>query len=126
MKDSRTSRYLRFIFLIEMLACVAILIWNVFASASVSAQLDDMGRSLETALGRERKQQREYDQTVEKIASAREELDAILPEAEAVRAAKADQVAERKALRARKEELEAQLAELTGQDEPEEEESADE
>ena len=102
-----------------MLACVAVLIWNVFASASVSARIDDMRRSVETAEGRERKQQREYDQAVADIAATREELASILPEAEAVREAKADQVAERKALKQRKAELEAQLAELTGAEEEE-------
>ena len=118
MKFPRPVLYL---FVILMGVCTLILIWQIPASSSMEFSLSEARLSLETAQGRERKQQSEYDRTAENIQAAKEQLEAITPQHEEVLAAKDTQVAERKELKARREELQAQIAALLPEDSVKEE-----
>ena len=102
---------LRRIFVLIMFFCVMVYIWYIPAMNSMQFSLQEAHTSLETSQGRERKQTAEYDQVQQKILDARNRLELLLPEAEAVRKQKDAQIAEKKALKQRKSELEAQLAE---------------
>ena len=108
----KLPRSVLYLFVIVMGICTLILIWQVPASSSMSYSLSEARLSLETAQGRERKQQAEYDKAVKDIQEAKEQLEAITPQHEEVIAAKDAQVAERKELKARKEELQAQIEAL--------------
>ena len=108
----KLSRSILYLFVIVMGICTLILIWQVPASSSMSFQLSEARLSLETARGRERKQQAEYDKALQNIEEARAQLEAITPQHEEVVAAKESQVAERKELKARREELKKQIEAL--------------
>ena len=108
----KQSRWFLCIFAALMGVCTLIFIWQVPASSSMAFRLSEAQLSLETAQGRERKQQAEYDRAVQDIQAAKEQLEAITPQHEEVQAARDAQVAERKELKARKEELLKLLAAL--------------
>ena len=108
----KLPRSLLYFFVIVMGICTLILIWQVPASTSMSFSLSEARLSLETAQGRERKQQAEYDKAFEDIQEAKKQLEDITPQHEAVLAARDAQVAEKKELKARKEELRAQISAL--------------
>ena len=55
------------LFTLVMLACVLFLVWYLPAIGQRRFSLEDVQKSLETSLGRERKQQYEYDETVAAI-----------------------------------------------------------
>lgn len=76
---------------------------------SLEYQVEDLTRSVETSHQRERKQQYEYDQVVEKLPATKAELETVTPQAEAAQATVTDLKAQRKALREEKETLEAEL-----------------
>ena len=61
MKKNSTMAVL---FTVIMLACVMFIVWYLPAVSQRRFQLVDVQKSLETSLGRERKQQSEYDETV--------------------------------------------------------------
>ena len=117
----KLPRSVLYLFAILMGLCTLILIWQVPASSSMEFSLSEARLSLETAQGRERKQQSEYDRAAENIQAAKEQLEAITPQHEEVLAAKDAQVAERKELKARREELQAQIAALLPAETAEEE-----
>ena len=119
----KQSRWFLCLFAVLMGICTLILIWQVPASSSMAFRLSEAQLSLETAQGRERKQQVEYDQVLQDIQAAKEQLEAITPQHEEVQAARDTQVAERKELKARKEELLKQLAALQPEETGEEEAS---
>ena len=119
----KQSRWFLCIFAALMGVCTLIFIWQVPASSSMAFRLSEAQLSLETAQGRERKQQAEYDRAVQDIQIAKEQLEAITPKHEEVQAARDAQVAERKELKARKEELLKQLAALLPEGAAEEEAS---
>ena len=54
-------------FTFVMLICVLFVIWYLPSVSQRRFQLEDIQKSLETSLGRERKQQSEYDETVSSI-----------------------------------------------------------
>ena len=117
----KQSRWFLCLFFFFFVICTLILIWEVPASSSMAFRLSEAQLSLETAQGRERKQQAEYDRAVQDIQDAKEQLEAITPQHGEVQAARDAQVAERKELKARKEELLKQLADLLPEETAEEE-----
>ena len=119
----KQSRWFLCLFAVLMGFCTLVLIWQVPASSSMAFRLSEAQLSLETAQGRERKQQAEYDRAVQDIQAAKEQLEAIMPQHEEVQAARDAQVAERKELKAKKEELLKQLAALLPGETAEEEAS---
>ena len=98
------------LFAFVMMVFVAFLVWYLPAVNNMRFSLEDTRKSIETSLGRERKQQHEYDETVAAIPETEAELERLAPLVESaeeeVRALKK----ERKALRAEKKELEASLS----------------
>ena len=108
----KLPRSILYLFVIIMGICTLIFIWQVPESSSMSYKLSEARLSLETAQGRERKQQAEYDKALQSIEEARVQLEAITPQHDEVVAAKEAQVAERKELKTRREELKAQIEAL--------------
>ena len=94
------------LFSLVMMFCVLFLIWYLPAVAQLRFDLADTQKSLETSLGRERKQQYEYDETVASIPEVEAELERVLPLTEAVKEEVKALKKERKALRKEKRELE--------------------
>ena len=105
---NRREKVLAGVFVLVMLAFSVLLAAWVPLRAALDFSIADTSLSLETSRGRERKQQMEYDQVLEALPAVREELAEIQPRAEAA----AEQVRllkeERKALRARKKQKEAE------------------
>ena len=98
------------IFTVVMLVFVCFIAWYIPSSGQLHFRLEDIQKSLETSQGRERKQQREYDETVVALPEIQADLDRILPLSEAAKQEVKDLKAERKKLRREKEDLEAQSA----------------
>lgn len=94
------------VFTVIMLICVMFIIWYLPAVSQRHFQLDDIQKSLETSLGRERKQQSEYDETVSSIPLVEAELERVLPLTETAKEEVKALKKERKALRKEKKELE--------------------
>lgn len=97
------------IFVLVMLLCVLFIAWYLPTVSDLRYRLQDANISLETSQGRERKQQHEYDETVEALAEAREELARVQPLADQAAEEKNAMKEERKALRQEKKELEEKL-----------------
>ena len=98
-----------------MLLFVLFLVWYIPSVTGRTFALHDVMKSLETSQGRERKQQYEYDKVIAEIPELQEELDLILPQAEAAEKEVSELKAERKKLREEKKELEKQLNEIPAQ-----------
>ncbi len=94
------------LFSIVMMIFVAFLLWYIPAVSSLRFTLNDKQQSLETSQGRERKQQYEYNQTVEAIPETEAELERVLPLCEEAQEKVRELKKERKALRNEKKELE--------------------
>ena len=99
------SAYAMF-FTVIMLICVLFIVWYLPAVSQRRFQLEDTQKSLETSLGRERKQQSEYDETVAALPEVEAELDRVLPLTEVAKEEVKSLKKERKALRKEKKELE--------------------
>ena len=97
------------LFVLVMLLCVLFIAWYLPTVSDLRYRLQDANISLETSQGRERKQQHEYDETVEALAEAREELARVQPLADQAAEEKNAMKEERKALRQEKKELEEKL-----------------
>lgn len=97
-------------FTFVMLICVLFIIWYLPSVSQRRFQLEDIQKSLETSLGRERKQQSEYDETVSSIPVVEAELEQVLPQTEAAKAEVKALKKERKALRSEKKELEGSVS----------------
>ena len=93
-------------FVLVMLLFVLFIFWYVPSESSLRFQLQDVGKSLETSQGRERKQQKEYDEAAEAIPETEAEIARVLPLAEAAQKEVNDLKAQRKQLRNEKNELE--------------------
>ncbi len=100
-----------FFILIMFLFVLFLAVWTPL-NARQSARLQEARMSLETSQGRERKQQHEYDQVLEELPKARQELAEIQPRTDEALQLVADLKAQRKDLRATKKELEAQLEQM--------------
>ena len=94
------------LFTVIMLICVLFIVWYLPAVSQRRFQLEDTQKSLETSLGRERKQQSEYDETVAALPEVEAELERVLPLTEAAKEEVKSLKKERKALRKEKKELE--------------------
>ena len=94
------------LFTVTMLVCVLFIVWYLPAVNKRLFQLEDIQKSLETSLGRERKQQSEYDETVGLIPEVETELERILPLVEAAKEEVKILKKERKTLRKQIKELE--------------------
>lgn len=103
MKKNRT---LTVLFTVIMLICVQFIVWYLPAVSQRRFQLVDIQKSLDTSLGRERKQQSEYDETVALIPEVEAELERVLPLTDAAKEEVKSLKKERKALRKEKKELE--------------------
>ena len=99
------------LFSLVLMVFVVFLIWYIPSVEARKFQLEDLGKSLETSQGRERKQQYEYDQTVAEIPEVQEKLDLLIPESEAAQQEVDQLKQERKQLREEKKRLEALLSE---------------
>lgn len=119
----KQPRWILYLFAVLMGICTLILIWQVPASSSMSFKLSEAQLSLETARGRERKQQSEYDRALEDIQAAKELLEALTAPHEEALAARDAQVSERKELKARRDQLKEQIAALMPENTVEEEAS---
>ena len=93
-------------FTVIILICVLFIVWYLPAVSQRRFQLEDTQKSLETSLGRERKQQSEYDETVAALPEVEAELERVLPLTEAAKEEVKSLKKERKALRKEKKELE--------------------
>ena len=98
--------FLPVLFALVMLLCVLFQVWYLPAYCERRFRLEDVQKSLETSLGRERKQQLEYDETVAAIPLTEEELARVAPLAEAAQKEVRELKKERKQLRKEKKELE--------------------
>ena len=92
-------------FTVIMLICVLFIVWYLPAVSQRRFQLGDTQKSLETSLGRERKQQSEYDETVAALPEVEAELERVLPLTEVAKEEVKSLKKERKALRKEKKEL---------------------
>ena len=91
-----------------MLLCVIFVICYLPAVNSLRFRLEDVGKSLETSQGRERKQQYEYDEAAAAIPEVQAELDRMIPLNDQAKQELQDLKAERKKLRKEKKSLEKQ------------------
>lgn len=107
MKTSRSS--LPVVFALVMILFVLFIIWYLPSAGELRFRIDDIGKSIETSRGRERKQQHEYDETVSAIPKVQAEIDRVRPLADTAALEITELKAERKRLRAVKKALEAQL-----------------
>ena len=106
MKNSRSV--LPVLFSLLMLICVLFIVWYLPSVGERRFLLQDVQKSLETSIGRERKQQHEYDETVAALSEVQKDLDRILPLAEAAKAEVKALKEERNGLREEKKQFEAQ------------------
>ena len=114
MKQSRSV--FAWIFAAVMMLCVAYMIWYVAALSNVRFRLQDVGKSIETSRGRERKQQHEYDETVAEIPVVQAEIDRITPLADEAKRQVQALKAERKQLREEKKKLDSESGENAKQE----------
>lgn len=96
-------------FVLVMLLCVLFVAWYLPSVSDLRFRLQDAQISLETSQGRERKQQHEYDEAVEALAAAREELSLVQPLADQAAEEKKAMKEERNSLRKTKKELEESM-----------------
>ena len=97
------------VFTCVMLVFVLFMLWYVPSVSSLHFELADAELSLETSQGRERKQQYEYDQTVEGFEPVRDELAQVQPQTDAAKQKVNELKALRKELRQEKKDLESRL-----------------
>lgn len=95
------------LFFLVMLICVLFIAWYLPSVQNLRFRVEDVRKSLETSQGRERKQQHEYDETVEAIPETEAELEQIRPLTEAAKEEVKALKEERKKLRKEKKELES-------------------
>ena len=114
---NRKSNLFSSFFVIIMLLFILFVLWYVPTDSSLRFQLQDVGKSLETSQGRERKQQKEYDEAANAIPDTEAEIARVLPRAEAAQNEVDELKARRKQLRNEKKELEQQLQTYQNQEE---------
>ncbi len=105
----RGAALLRWIFIGGMLAFCLFLAWHTWTVYDLRFQVQDLAVTLETNSQRVLKQQYEYDQTAAAIPQVQAELALVQPEADAGTQAVAELKEERKALRARRNDLALEL-----------------
>lgn len=103
------DKLISFTFIVIMLLFVMFIFWYLPTDAAVRFQLQDVGKSFETSQGRERKQQKEYDDAAAAIPETEAEIANIRPLADAAEQEVAELKKQRKQLRNEKKELETLL-----------------
>lgn len=103
-------------FVIIMFFVVAFVAWYLPALGQVRFQIDETEKSLETSLGREKKQSYELGKTIAGIPVVRMKLDLVSPLANAAHEEVISLKSERKKLRAQKKELEEKQDAFAGQE----------
>ena len=81
----KTGSFFPVVFPLVMFICVLFLVWYLPSVHERVFQINDTMISLEMNQGRERKQQKEYDETVAAIPEVQAELDRLAPLCEAAR-----------------------------------------
>ena len=114
----KRSSVLPVLFSLVMLFCVLFLVWYLPAISERRFRLVDVHKSLETSIGRERKQQYEYDEAAAEIPVTEAELERVRPLAESAQKEVRELKKERKKLRKEKKEL-------LGSDSPDQQEVTD-
>lgn len=112
------SKWLKGLCILVMLACCCVTCWYVVTTDQLESRRTELTQKLETSMGRERKQQAEYDQVLQQLPEQDAALEQLLPQAEAAKAEADALKAQRKTLRA---ELAALSDALAQTDAPEEE-----
>ncbi len=106
MRNRKADRRFAALFTAGMLLFCACMAAFTVLRGSLDFQREDLGRSLETSYGRERKQQAEYDQVSEELPLTRAELEETQPLADAAATRVTQLKSRRKDLRAEKKALE--------------------
>ena len=75
----------RVLFPLVMFICILFLVWYIPAVHNLTFRINDVRISLEMSQGRERKQQKEYDEAAAAIPEAEAELARLTPLCDAVR-----------------------------------------
>ncbi|MCR5567396.1 MAG: hypothetical protein K6F61_11130 [Clostridiales bacterium] len=101
----KRRQFLPVLFSLVMLICVLFLIWYLPSLGERRFRLEDIQKSIETSLGRERKQQHEYDETVAAIPLTEAELERVAPQAKEAQKEVRELKKERKNLRKERKEL---------------------
>ena len=103
-------------FVIIMFIVVAFVAWYLPALGKVRFQIEETEKSLETSLGREKKQSYELGKTIACIPVVRMKLDLVSPLADAAHEEVVSLKSERKTLRSEKKELEEKQEAGNGQE----------
>jgi len=103
------NKLLSFTFAMIMLLFVLFVLWYIPSESSLRFQLQDVSKSYETSQGRERKQQKEYDDAASAIPETESAIASIRPLADAAQHEVSELKAQRKKLRNEKAELEELL-----------------
>ena len=110
----RLPGWLRGLVVLTLLAVCVTACWYCVSMEQLSAEREELLMELDTSRGRERKQQREYDQVAAELPAAMAELAVLQPQADAAAETERQLRAERKSLRSVKSELQETLDTLTG------------
>ena len=105
----RRSAFIPVLFSVIVLIFILFIVWYLPSSGSLQFRIDDIGKSIETSRGRERKQQVEFDEVLTAIPEVRAEIERVRPLADQAEQEVADLKAERKKLRNEKKELETKM-----------------
>ena len=112
-KQKCLSYILSFFLFLFVLAAI----WNVLDQDALRSRLEKVQDNLAVSIGRESKQQFEYDEVSEKIPAVKKQIDRIVPLAETAESKLKDLKEQRKELRKEKKELEKQLKDRNDQTE---------
>ena len=97
------------LFSLVLFCFVVFIVWYIPSVSARIFALEDIGKSLDTSRGRERKQQGEYNQVIAEIPGLQEKLEEILPLLETTEQENKALKSERKELREQKQKLEEKL-----------------
>lgn len=106
----RFERWFRRVIALVLLAVCGVTVWYTLSDQRLSAEREELLLSLDTAQGRLRKQQKEYDEVVAKLPAVLAELDRVQPLADAAKAEETELRAQRKVLRAEIRSLQEELS----------------
>lgn len=108
---------LAILFSLVMLVFVLFMVWYLPSLRTLEFNLTDKQKSLETSLGRERKQQHEYDEAVAALPEVDAELNQVIPLRDAALEEVNSLKEQRKTLRAEKKTLTEKKEEAPAQNE---------
>ena len=111
------NRFVSVVFILVLLLFSFFMIFYLPAYSSLQYRIDDTVLSLDTSKGRENKQQYEYDQVLSEIPVLKQEIQNKEPIASAAEEYIAELKLKRKELRARKNELEQLISDISSSQE---------